>query len=88
MAVLRCTTPFAVQEGAVPRVLRAGDLVDEKDPAVKGRENLFESVETTVERATAAPGERRSLSTPKTRRSRKDESTETPADESSATPEA
>lgn len=83
MAVLRCTSPFAVQEGAVPRVLRAGDLVDEKDPVVKGREVMFEPVETTVERATSAPGERRSL--PK-RRARKEESTETPADE--PTPEA
>lgn len=87
MAVLRCTSPFAVQEGAVPRVLRAGDLVDEKDPVVKGREVMFESVEATVERATSAPGERRSLSIPK-RRTRKDESTETPADEPSETPEA
>jgi len=88
MAVLRCTTPFAVQEGVVPRVLRAGDLVDEKDPAVKGRENMFEPVETTVERATAAPGERRSLSTPKTRGRRKAESEESPADDSGETPGA
>lgn len=87
MAVLRCTSPFAVQEGAVPRVLRAGDLVDENDSAVKGRESMFEPVETTVERATSAPGERRSLTMPK-RRARKDQSTETPADEPSETPEA
>ena len=84
MAVLRCTSPFAVQEGVVPRVLRAGDLVDENDPAVKGREGMFEPVETTVERATSAPGERRML--PK-RRPRKDESTDTPADKPSETPE-
>ena len=84
MAVLRCTSPFAVQEGAVPRVLRAGDLVDENDSVVKGREGMFEPVETTVERATSAPGERRMLSTPK-RRARKDESTETPADAGDST---
>lgn len=68
MAVLRVREAFAFDEkSGVQRVLRPGDLVDSKDPAVKGRAHLFEPVETTVDRttdrsveqATAAPGERR-----------------------------
>lgn len=77
MAVLACTGAFAYTEpNGVQRVLRPGDLVDENDPCVKGRESLFETVEANVhratdraagkpvdgiiEQATAAPGERRS----------------------------
>ena len=46
-------------------VVVAGDLVDDNDPIVKGREALFEPAEaavkpSSVEQATAAPGERRS----------------------------
>lgn len=69
MAVLRCTEAFAFSDHktGVERVVRPGDLVDAKDPLVKGREQWFESVDTTVERisdrsveqATAAPGEKR-----------------------------
>jgi hypothetical protein len=56
-------------------VVRPGDLFDSTDPVVVGRENLFETVEfaaqraegavnpTPVESATAAPGEKRSVST-------------------------
>ena len=85
MAVLRVREPFSFDEpNGVQRVMRTGDLVDASDPLIKGKEHLFEPVETTVERATAAPGERRSL--PK-RRARK-ESAETPADEPNETPEA
>ena len=68
MAVLRCTDAFAYSEpNGVQRVLRPGDLVEDKDPCVKGREHLFEPVEANahrsteraVEQATAAPGEKR-----------------------------
>jgi hypothetical protein len=53
MAVLSCTEAFAYHEpNGVPRVLRPGDLVDDDDPAVKGREHYFEKVESTVQRAT------------------------------------
>lgn len=78
MAVLCVVQPFAYNEGNVPRVLRAGDLVDETDPCVKGRPAWwFEPVEATagrkrgvfdapvVEQATAAPGEKRTASKPK-----------------------
>lgn len=58
------------------RVVRYGDLVDSSDPLYKGREAKFESVETavqgrsaTVEQATAAPGEKRSVSKPPVKKS-------------------
>ncbi len=68
MAVLRCIEPFAFSDKGVERVVRAGDLVDERDPLVKGRERWFETVDAnvgrttdrSVEQATAAPGEKRS----------------------------
>ncbi len=67
MAVLRCIEPFAFSDKGVERVVRAGDLVDDKDPLVKGRERWFETVDAnvgrmtdrSVEQATAAPGEKR-----------------------------
>lgn len=72
MAVLRCTEGFAYtdRKTGAPRVVRSGDLVDAKDPVVKGRESMFEPVEATVDRAsdrsveqaTAAPGEKRAAS--------------------------
>ena len=85
MAVLRVREPFAFDEpNGVQRVMRTGDLVDSGDPAVKGRESMFEPVETTVERATSAPGERRNLSTPKGRARKAD----SPASDAGDTPEA
>lgn len=75
MAVLRVVEAFTYFVGNVPRVLRAGDLVDEKDPCVKKCPDRFERVEATAERlrgvydppveqATAAPGEKRSVAKP------------------------
>lgn len=75
MAVLRCKSPFSVRIGGVPRVVAAGELIQDTDPAYKGRENLFEAVDTFVDRiaakrvdrvmpveaATAEPGEMRAL---------------------------
>ena len=53
MGVLSCTGAFAYTEpNGVQRVLRPGDVVDENDPCVKGREAYFEPVEATVHRAT------------------------------------
>jgi len=53
MAVLRCVEAFAYSEpNGVQRVLRPGDLVESDDPAVKGREQWFETVEANVKRAT------------------------------------
>lgn len=88
MAIVRATQPFAFTDTAgVPRVVRAGDLYDETDPNVKGRENLFEPVETAasrtaavVETATAAPGEKRSLSRRKTIKEPAGDGTAAPAD--------
>lgn len=66
MATLRVKEPFAVDVKGAPRVLTAGQLVDSADPVVKGREHLFETLDTYMDRkapeqATAAPGERRSV---------------------------
>jgi hypothetical protein len=67
MPVLRVVTAFAVLSDPEGRVYAAGALVDSSDPVVKGREGHFEPVEatiarrraSTVETATAAPGEKR-----------------------------
>ncbi|MFB7597256.1 hypothetical protein [Streptomyces sp. NPDC056160] len=68
---LRCTKSFSAYADGVPRVVRAGQLLDDDDPIVQGREASFESVDAhlaarrpQVEQATADPGEQRSLSTP------------------------
>lgn len=74
MAILRVREPFAVDWRGVHRVLRAGDLLDENDPIIKGREAFFEAVEVAssrdaarVEQASAAPGELRRVTTPRPR---------------------
>lgn len=72
MAIKRCKASFAVSVNGVPRMVTAGQLVDASDPVIKGREALFEDVEThvadkaarqapKVEQATAEPGEKRSV---------------------------
>lgn len=61
MPLLRARTHFAVGH----RHVRPNDLVDSTDPIVSGREHLFGPVEATnVEAATAAPGERRTVTRP------------------------
>lgn len=67
----RCKAAFAASVGGIPRVMRPGALVQDNDPVIKGRENLFEDVDTYVQKrvrrvedATAEPGGRRSLSRP------------------------
>lgn len=69
MPIKRCKASFTMFVGGSPRIVNAGDLVDKNDPVIKGREALFEDVETyvsdrtpaPVEQATAAPGERRDV---------------------------
>lgn len=53
MPKVRARTHFAVGR----RIVRPGDLYNDTDPVVAGRERLF----TPVEQATAAPGETRDL---------------------------
>ncbi|NYV72983.1 hypothetical protein [Streptomyces sp. UH6] len=73
MAIKRATQPFTAYLDGVPRVVRTGDLVQDDDPVLKGRERLFEDVDAhvaqraprTVEQATADPGEPRSLTSPR-----------------------
>lgn len=57
MPALRATTSF-IAPGRVK--VKRGQIVDSADPIVKGREHLFETPEATIERASAAPGEKRS----------------------------
>ena len=79
--ILRANQPFAYTDSTgTPRVVRPGDLFSADDPCVKGRETLFEPVEvaaarkatSTVEQATSAPGERRSVSTTSRARGKRD----------------
>lgn len=73
MPIKRCKASFSVSVNGTPRVVTAGTLLDGADPVIKGREALFEDVDTymterapqPVERATAEPGERRSLTSRK-----------------------
>lgn len=62
----RCIAPFVTMTNGVPRVISAGAIVADDDPAIAGRERNFEDIESAVarsvaqvEQATAAPGERR-----------------------------
>lgn len=67
MSILRVTHPFSVLSDPNGRVYSPGDLVRSDDPVVRGREHHFETVEaaaatranTTLESASAAPGEKR-----------------------------
>lgn len=75
MAIKRCVAAFAASADGVPRMYTVGMLVDASDPVIKGREGLFEDVDThmadkaarqapRVEQATAEPGEKRSVGRP------------------------
>lgn len=66
--ILRVTKAFSVLSDPNGHVYTPGELVDASHPHVKGRESHFETVEahvsartSGVEQATAAPGERRSV---------------------------
>lgn len=71
MATLRVKESFSLMSDPSGRVYCAGDLVDSSDPVTKKREHLFEPAfdeadrrakSGSVETATAAPGEKRSVS--------------------------
>ncbi|MEU2901347.1 hypothetical protein ABZ771_00390 [Streptomyces globisporus] len=68
---LRCIRSFAAYVEGKPRVVKAGALVADDDPVVKGREVSFQSVDAHlqkrgrgVEAATADPGTVRTLTPP------------------------
>lgn len=77
MAIVRATEPFSYTDATgVPRIVNTGQLFDSADPCVVKRPNLFERVEVAAARvaaatetATAAPGEARSVSRPRARKS-------------------
>ena len=71
--VLRVKEGFSFDHEGVPITLRAGQLVDDGHPWVKGHEAQFEPADKSATRvstaqmeetATAAPGERRVVSQP------------------------
>lgn len=72
---LRCREAFSYDRGGVTVVVNPGALRPANHPDVKGREALFEPVEEAAtrqasrptlqaERATAGPGERRTVTRP------------------------
>ena len=62
MATFRARTTFFWGQ----RVINQGDLIDGRDPVIKVAATLFDPIDQpTVEQATAAPGERRSVRIPK-----------------------
>lgn len=83
MAIKRCKAAFSGYVDGQVRMVTVGALLDESDPIIKGREALFEDVDTyvetrrsdaaatrlqsPVERATAEPGEKRTVSRPRNR---------------------
>lgn len=65
---MRARESFFVAVPPPGRMVRAGELVKDGDPIVKGREHLFGpdgEDEAPVERATAAPGEKRLVRRPR-----------------------
>lgn len=78
MAMFRCKQPFAFDVDGVSRIVRTDDVVSSDEPAFQARPDvlanldLFEPAEdylgrragAGVEQATAAPGERRTLTRP------------------------
>lgn len=72
MAIKRCKASFAASVNGTPHMFKVGQLVDAGDPVIRGREGLFEDVETyvsgreaaRVEQATAEPGAKRSVGRP------------------------
>ncbi|WP_412079041.1 hypothetical protein ACLF6K_37490 [Streptomyces xanthophaeus] len=95
MPIKRCKASFAASVNGTPHMFNVGQLVDADDPVIKGREALFEDVETymsargaQVEQATAEPGDRRSVGRPakKTASRRPDPAPAETKDEKEATP--
>lgn len=75
--VLRVKEGFSFDHNGMPVTLKVGQLVNEDDPWVRGRETFFEPADKSalrqvpssiaVETATAAPGERRVLTNQESR---------------------
>ena len=65
----RVKESHSFDEGGVPVTMKVGQLVDDADPRIKGREAYYENADVAaarssvaaVETASAAPGERRSV---------------------------
>lgn len=90
----RCKAAFAATVNGVPKVMRPGQLVQDDDPVMKGREHLFEDIEEymhrqspQVEEATAEPGARRSLRLPRKQAAKKAAAKKPAAKKTTAPPE-
>lgn len=89
---LRCIRSFAAYSDGTPRVVRVGQLVQDDDPIVRGREGAFERVEDHLERraavetATDEPGERREI-TPPVKPKRRPRKTTPPGPASASAPD-
>lgn len=82
MAIVRARTSFSYWVNGNPRVVTAGTLVDtEKFVGYKGRESLFEDVETFVDEQ-----EKKKVATPKTRTSTVESATKAPGEKRNVTP--
>lgn len=72
MAIKRCREAFSVWVNGAPRVVSAGQLIEDSDPLYSTHGHLFEDVETYVsdhrpagvEDASAAPGKLRHVTAP------------------------
>lgn len=63
-AVYRCVEPFAVYRDGVPDVYGTDREVLGDDPILRTHGHAFVDVAARIEAATAAPGERRSVTIP------------------------
>lgn len=93
MAIKRSKVSFAATINGVPQVVNVGRLVEDGDPLLKGREHLFETVETHmaartsgVEQATADPGEKRGITRARQPRKPKEQKPAAKAEEKPAGP--
>ncbi|MGE2733843.1 hypothetical protein [Mycolicibacterium vaccae] len=73
MSILKARESFAYTDPqGLPQIVRAGDLLSSDDPALKGRDHLFEPVAvkppTVVEDASAEPGRSRPMRRGRSRR--------------------
>lgn len=64
---MRCVAAFAAYRNGAPVIVNVGEVLPDDDEVIKGREGLFEPLDahlarrSGVEQATAAPGEKRSV---------------------------
>lgn len=63
-SVYACVDPFCVFRNGIPEMYAAGREVLDDDPILRTHGHAFVDVAARIEAATAAPGERRSVTIP------------------------